>query len=121
MTRTIISLVLLAGFTDGACGQSSDTPAAFEAPDIHVSAKAPNTYMTTLFRGGRYRVRKATMLDLIRVAYGVDSDRIFGGPGWLETDRFDLIAKARRIPLRERSRDAQDPLSGPFQAGGPQR
>jgi uncharacterized protein (TIGR03435 family) len=49
--------------------------------------------MTSFFRGGRYEVRKGTMLDLIRVAYGVDSYKVLGGPGWLETDRFDVIAR----------------------------
>jgi uncharacterized protein (TIGR03435 family) len=34
------------------------------------------------------------MLDLIKTAYGVDADTVFGGPSWLETDRFDVIAKA---------------------------
>jgi uncharacterized protein (TIGR03435 family) len=36
----------------------------------------------------------ATMVDLIRIAYGVDANRVFGGPSWLEWDRFDVIAKA---------------------------
>ena len=34
------------------------------------------------------------MLDLIRIAYGVDPDKVVGGPSWLELDRFDVDAKA---------------------------
>jgi len=34
------------------------------------------------------------MLDLIRIAYGVDPDKVVGGPSWLEFDRFDISAKA---------------------------
>jgi len=33
------------------------------------------------------------MLDLIKTAYGVDADLVFGGPSWLEWDRFDVTAK----------------------------
>ncbi len=44
-------------------------------------------------RNGRYEIKNATMLDLIRVAYGLNADRIVGGPNWLELDRFDVIAK----------------------------
>ena len=33
------------------------------------------------------------MLDLIRIAYNVDPERVAGGPSWLELDRFDLFAK----------------------------
>jgi len=42
---------------------------------------------------GRYKLRQATFMDLVRTAYVVDADTIFG-PTWLERDRFDVIAKA---------------------------
>jgi len=44
-------------------------------------------------RDGRYEIRAATMLDLIRIAWNFDADRILGGPEWLELDKFDVIAK----------------------------
>lgn len=34
------------------------------------------------------------MLDLIGTAWGVDAEKIVGGPNWLGFDRFDLSAKA---------------------------
>ena len=33
------------------------------------------------------------MLDLIRTAYGLDGDKILGGPAWLDYDRFDVIGQ----------------------------
>jgi len=33
------------------------------------------------------------MLDMIRMAYGVDPETVSGGPNWLEMDRFDVFAK----------------------------
>ncbi|HXA50369.1 MAG TPA: TIGR03435 family protein, partial [Candidatus Acidoferrum sp.] len=42
---------------------------------------------------GRYEVRNATMVDLVRTAYNVDADKVLGGPSWLEMDRFDVFAK----------------------------
>jgi uncharacterized protein (TIGR03435 family) len=48
-----------------------------------------------VLRGGRYDIRNATMLDLVRTAYSMDDDsKVQGGPSWLELDRFDVIAKA---------------------------
>jgi uncharacterized protein (TIGR03435 family) len=32
------------------------------------------------------------MLDLIRIAWSVDADKVIGGPNWLEKDRFDVVA-----------------------------
>jgi uncharacterized protein (TIGR03435 family) len=48
---------------------------------------------TSPARNGRYEIKNATMLDLVRTAYGFNPDTILGGPNWLELDRFDLIAK----------------------------
>jgi uncharacterized protein (TIGR03435 family) len=67
---------------------------AFESADIHPSAPARLESMRGPFvAGARYQVRLATMADLIATAYGVDVDRVSGGPSWLEWDRFDIIAK----------------------------
>jgi uncharacterized protein (TIGR03435 family) len=46
------------------------------------------------YRGGRYEIRSATMVDLVSTAYGVDPDKVLGGPNWLELDRFDVLATA---------------------------
>jgi uncharacterized protein (TIGR03435 family) len=75
---------------------SAAAPPVFEAADVHPSAHGANLYMTGgVLRGGRYDIRNATMLDLVRTAYSVDDDsKIQGGPNWLELDRFDVIAKA---------------------------
>jgi uncharacterized protein (TIGR03435 family) len=68
---------------------------AFEIADIHASAHIWNPVMQGgILRAGRYELRQATMLDLIRTAYGVDTDTVFGGPAWLDWDRFDVVAKA---------------------------
>ncbi len=98
-----ISLVALLSIalSDGAFGQSADTPPKADAPpkfdvaDVHVSAKSPNANQSGGFlRAGRYEIRKGTMVDLVRLAYGVDGDKVLSGPAWLDTDRFDIIAKA---------------------------
>src|SRR5215203_7084318 len=47
-----------------------------------------------VLRGNRYVLRNATMVDLIRTAYGVQPERIAGGPSWLEWNRWDIAALA---------------------------
>jgi uncharacterized protein (TIGR03435 family) len=78
----------------GAFAQPSSAPLRFEIADVHVSAEAAARMRSSLSRGGQYELRSATMLDLIRTGYGVEQDRILGGPRWLETDRFDVVAEA---------------------------
>ena len=67
---------------------------AFGSVEIHASP--PNTIprMRNRFSAGRYELGNATVVDLIRTAWDLDADRIIGGPGWLEADRFDLTATA---------------------------
>src|SRR5205823_7254398 len=80
----------IAGFA-----RSVETPPVFDIADVHMSARSANPNMTGgILRAGRYELRKATMVDLIKTAYGVDADSVVGGPSWLESDRFDVIAKA---------------------------
>jgi len=75
---------------------ASATPApAFEAADVHVSAKSRTPGMSAGgLRGTRYLVRRATTLDLISLAYDIENDKILAGPSWLDTDRFDVSARA---------------------------
>jgi uncharacterized protein (TIGR03435 family) len=70
---------------------------SFEAADVHPSPKPANQNNGSMrgpFVGGSiYGLRSATMVDLISKAYGVDPDKVFGGPNWIEYDRFDVRAK----------------------------
>ena len=67
-------------------------PAAFLYVDVHPSA--PNAEMVGgRFRAGsRFQASGYTMLDLISRAYNLPWEHIAGGPAWIGTDRFDLIA-----------------------------
>ncbi|MCU1339231.1 MAG: hypothetical protein JWO19_4812 [Bryobacterales bacterium] len=95
MMRVLARIPLIAILSGAAFGQSTEAPPAFELADVHVSPHATNLNMSGgVLRAGRYDLRKATMVDMIRIAYGVDADKVLGGPSWLETDRFDVIAKA---------------------------
>src|SRR3569623_206779 len=71
----------------------------FEIADVHVSPRSDWAKTRPMqggyLNGGRYEIRRATMLDLVRLAYGVDADKITGGPSWLDYDRFEVVAKAQ--------------------------
>ena len=75
-----------------ASGQSTDSKPAFALADVHVSPRSTTPLMRVLSRAGRYEIRNATMVDLIRTAYPVDAENVLGGPSWLEYDRFDVVA-----------------------------
>jgi uncharacterized protein (TIGR03435 family) len=68
----------------------------FEAADVQVSPKMPGMPpfgRTQRQPNGRYEIQGTSIVDLIRMGYGVDPGRIIGGPPWVEMDRFDIVAK----------------------------
>jgi hypothetical protein len=91
-------IVLLSG---AALCQSGAKKPAFDIADVHVSprsdwVKTPaHSLQGGFLSGDRYELRRATMLDLIRTAYNVDADKVYGGPSWLDYDRFGIVAKTK--------------------------
>jgi len=82
------------GVSPAATSSASPQPSVFVLADVHASPFSNTPFFTgPLQSGGRYVLRNATMLDLITTAYGVDAEKVLGGPSWLEVDRFDVIAK----------------------------
>jgi len=109
MTRSIRALAGIACLALLVClapAQTADikaadaTPAptlAFDIADVHASPHDNNPFMRGgALHGDRYILRQATMVDLIANAYAVENDNVLNGPAWLDTDRFDIAAKAPR-------------------------
>jgi uncharacterized protein (TIGR03435 family) len=44
--------------------------------------------------GGRFTTHNITLSGLLGTAYGLIRSQIEGAPSWLDTDRFDIVAKA---------------------------
>jgi uncharacterized protein (TIGR03435 family) len=92
--RTPACVGFIALFAHAVCAQAGEATPKFGIVDIHTSP--PNTLpeIRSRFFRGRYELRNATLVDLIRTAWSVDADKVVGGPDWLDTDRFDVIASA---------------------------
>jgi len=94
MTRVFVCPVVFCV----ALSAHADEAPRFEAAEIRSSA--PGTSFRDSFMqgpfvgGGRFEIRKATILDLVRLGWSVQADKIVGGPNWTGTDRFDILAKA---------------------------
>src|SRR4051812_22460873 len=95
MMRAFAGISFVALLAGSAFAQSTNPAPTFDVADVHASARSTNPFFSGgVLRGSRYELRKATMVDLITTAYSVDAAKVLGGPAWLETDRFDVIALA---------------------------
>lgn len=78
-----------------AAGVAMGQQPKFELADVHSSKTARGAAQNFggVLRAGKYVNRDVTMLGLIEAAYKVKEDAIAGGPGWMASDLFDIIAK----------------------------
>jgi uncharacterized protein (TIGR03435 family) len=71
---------------------------AFDSASVTPSASGDAAKMGTNFGpGGRFRATNVTVRQLVATAYrrnGYDERQISGGPSWIDSDRFDVVAKA---------------------------
>lgn len=76
--------------------QSPDPLPQFDIADVRGLPESRGANMSggLGLRGDRLSIRNATMVDLVRLAYGVNPDQVTGGPPWLEWNRFDVLGKA---------------------------
>lgn len=84
----IVILALTTAFVSPAQTQPS-----FEAAAIHPDPAGASAGMGFRFDGSSLSVRNATLQDLIRNAFHIQSDQIVGRPPWLDSERYDIEAK----------------------------
>ena len=69
---------------------------AFDVASIKRSAPDnPNGSIFEYQTGGGLRVLNGTLRGLIESAYDVRDFQVAGGPGWLTTDRYDVLARSQ--------------------------
>jgi bla regulator protein BlaR1 len=74
-------------------GQSSPAPLTFEVASIKPSAETGFRTGIQMQPGGGLRVSGISMKVLLTLAYDVREFQIVGGPGWINSDRWDIMAK----------------------------
>jgi len=100
--RTFAGISLSVILSGAAVCQPVANKPAFDVADVRVSPRSDWVKsLSHAMQGGylsddRYELRRATMLDLIRTAYSVDADKVYGGPSWLDYDRFEIVAQTKR-------------------------
>jgi uncharacterized protein (TIGR03435 family) len=100
MMRTLLLAAMAA--LKLANGQASDAAAA--RPAFAVASVKPTDLSLgqqidmRALPGGTVTATAVTLKFLITVAYGVQNVQIAGGPGWLDTAKFDLVAKPDAKP-----------------------
>jgi len=67
---------------------------AFDVAAIKPSADTQAFSFSMVQPGGRYVGQNMSLRLLIKTAYGVHDSQIIGGPRWIDSDHWDINAKA---------------------------
>jgi bla regulator protein blaR1 len=101
MPRTTAGACLALLTCFGLFGQSSTPPLTFEVASVKPSGTNDRRIMIQIQPGGSFRTSGSTLKMLVTFAYDVREFQVSGGPGWINTDRFDIVAKAERSSAAE--------------------
>jgi uncharacterized protein (TIGR03435 family) len=93
MSRAAIAL-LLAFFSITGLGQDLTGGLAFEVADLKVNKSGEARMKVDFLPGGRLSMYNVPLHVMIVMAYHVRPDALTGGPAWMDSDRFDVVAKA---------------------------
>jgi len=81
----------------GSAALAAQAPQSPPAPEFEVASIKPNNSgdgrVMMQVQPGRYMATNVTLRLLIRNAYQLEDFQITGGPSWLASDHFDIIAK----------------------------
>src|SRR5262245_22676857 len=84
--------------------QSAGTP-AFDVASVKPNHSADKESASFVQPGGRYTATNVTVRALVKSAYGLHDDQLTGGPSWVNSDRFDISAKAEGYSAPSAFRD----------------
>jgi uncharacterized protein (TIGR03435 family) len=71
---------------------------AFDVASVKPNVSGDNRVTLQVMPGGGFRATNAPLRTLIREAYALQGFQLSGGPGWLDSDRFDIVAKSENNP-----------------------
>jgi uncharacterized protein (TIGR03435 family) len=98
MTKAVLLAVVVTASIAMPRAQTPTASPAFEVASIRQNRDGSVPQKFDWQHGGRVTVTAYPLFQLIRIAYNSNSiqteGQIVGGPSWLKSDRFDLVAKA---------------------------
>ena len=72
----------------------TDTQVTFEVASVRRNVSGTGGMGFNIQPGGRFTAMNMPLAWLIEAAYGLGHHQMEGGPSWIHTERFDVIAKA---------------------------
>ena len=86
--------IVLLAMAVQAAGIAAQVP-SFEVASVKpVNPPAGPHLVSLIINHGRLNIEAAELRQIVGLAYGIQRVRVVGGPGWADSDQFDIAAKA---------------------------
>lgn len=113
LSKNVVRLLVVYGFLGIAVAQTVTSPLKFEVASIKPADPHFSGVSSSRDAGEGIDVRNISVRNLITLAYGLRDFQLKGGPSWIDSESYDVIAKApsseargvRGIPATEESMD----------------
>jgi uncharacterized protein (TIGR03435 family) len=93
LVTTVVGLVLAGSQQPKANTQSAPTTPSFEVASVKMTTSDQGPRGVSFSPSGRFAWSRMTLRQLMQSAFGgVDFKEIVGGPRWIDSDRFDIVA-----------------------------
>jgi uncharacterized protein (TIGR03435 family) len=96
MFRRMVQASLVILGSGLAFAQPAPAPLTFEVASVKPSGGDDHRVGIQFMPGGGLRTTGTTLKFLVTFAYDVRDFQVSGGPGWINSDRFDIVAKSER-------------------------
>jgi uncharacterized protein (TIGR03435 family) len=95
-------------------GQTDASKPTFEVASIKPNTSGTNNIMIANQPGGRFAATNATLRTLLSFAYRLPPGaQVIGGPSWLNSDHFDIVAKMPAEFVNQTQAPFQQPNQNP--------
>src|ERR1051326_2316515 len=93
--------MLIAGAIAAAAiaARAQDTSATFEVATVKANTSGDTNGMLQRLPGGRLTATNMPLRPMISYAYQLAGYQLVGGPSWIESARYDVVAKMEGNPL----------------------
>jgi uncharacterized protein (TIGR03435 family) len=89
---------LLVGLMASVVSMQAQAPPTFDVASVKINTSGGSQSTENFQLSGAFVARNVTLWALIQAAFGdpvqLDPSRMFGGPSWIDRDRFDIEARA---------------------------
>jgi uncharacterized protein (TIGR03435 family) len=88
----------LTSLAAGLSAQGTTPRPAFEVASVKPNTSRAGLVMVGTLPGGRFNATNVPLRLLLRFAYEIQDFQLAGAPGWIDSDRFDIVATAGGVP-----------------------